>query len=256
MQVIVPWDGNGGGYGGKQNQSESLSLGQIPAIDLAVSEAARVGAVALADGAVQGLRLGSEQQVVEKFIIPPAILGKPASNERSDHDEWRENSQLGLRVETFFVVSGLDDLTSVSDRVVTVAAHKRGITDICFGKDGTLWTASEDRSVRSWKQAPDGSLREEVVGWHFLPVRQIAIADQGRGTFLAAVVGDGRSGKVVVWEQVQQGNGSAFAVARANVRSFRTTFRCYFRQIRAACCFRRPSRQRAGLEYIGSVCKG
>ena len=190
------------------NQSESLSLGQIPAIDLAVSEAARVGAVALADGAVQGLRLGSEQQVVEKFIIPPAILGNQLATSVAISMNG-EKLAIGTASGNVFVVSGLDDLTSVSDRVVTVAAHKRGITDICFGKDGTLWTASEDRSVRSWKQAPDGSLREEVVGWHFLPVRQIAIADQGRGTFLAAVVGDGRSGKVVVWEQVQQGNGSA-----------------------------------------------
>lgn len=190
------------------NQSESLSLGQIPAIDLAVSEAGRVGAVALADGAVQGLRLGSEQQVVEKFIIPPAILGKQQATSVAISMKG-EKLAIGTASGNVFVVSGLDDLTSISDRVVSVAAHKRGITDICFGKDGTLWTASEDRSVRSWKQAPDGSLLEEVVGWHFLPVRQIAIADQGRGTFLAAVVGDGRSGKVVVWEQVQQGNGSA-----------------------------------------------
>ena len=190
------------------NQAESLSLGQAPAIDLAVSEFGRVGAVALADGAVQGLRFGSQQKLVETFPVIPAILGSQEATSVAVSMQG-EKLAIGTASGKVLVVTGLDELKVAAGRVVSVAAHKRSITDMCFGKDGTLWTASEDRSVRSWKQAPDGSLVEDAVGWHFLPVRQIAIADQGQGTFLAAVTGDGRSGKIVVWEQVQESNRAA-----------------------------------------------
>ena len=76
-----------------------------------------MGAVALADGAVQGLRLGSEQQVVEKFIIPPAILGKQQATSVAISMKG-EKLAIGTASGNVFVVSGLDDLTSISDRVV------------------------------------------------------------------------------------------------------------------------------------------
>ncbi|MDB4749388.1 protein kinase [Rubripirellula sp.] len=192
----------------QSNQSKSLSTGQTPIIDLAVSRVGRIGAVAFANGEVQGLRLVGEQQVVEKFAIPMTVFGDQQATSVAISSQGKKLA-IGTASGKVFVVAGLNDLANVSGPVVSVAAHKRGITDMCFGKDGTLWTASEDRSVRSWKQAQDGSLVEDVVGWHFLPVLQIALADQGRKTLLAAVVGDGRSGKIVVWEQTQQSDGSA-----------------------------------------------
>ena len=150
------------------NQSESLSLGQIPAIDLAVSEAGRVGAVALADGAVLGLRFGSEQQVVEKFTIPSAILGQQQATSVAISMKG-EKLAIGTASGNVFVVSELDDLASMSDRVVSVAAHKRGITDICFGKDGTCGRLRKiDRFDHGSSLPMDLWLRKWLDGISFL----------------------------------------------------------------------------------------
>jgi len=139
----------------------------------------------------------------ERIALPAEVLGdQRATSVALTLDGQR--LAVGTVEGEVLVVSGIDDLASKPRVTFSINGHKRRVTDMCFDHDGILWTASDDRTVRSWNQAPNGSLIEVVVGWHFLPVRQIAIASQGDKTLLAAVVSDGRSGKVVVWEKTQE----------------------------------------------------
>ena len=115
---------------------------------------------------------------------------------------------IGTTDGSVILIRETNDVTGMAQAKILLEVHKRPITDVCFGSDGTLWTASEDRTVRSWKPVAGGSLREVAVGWHFLPVRQIAVASDGDKTLLAAVVGDGKSGKIVVWEKALGDDGA------------------------------------------------
>ncbi|MDB4393875.1 protein kinase [Rhodopirellula sp.] len=189
------------------NQSTALGVGEFPVIDLAVTNDGTMGAIAGADGRVQLIRLGSQTMPVERVMLPLEVLGDMRATTVALSLDGQQLA-IGTAEGNAFVVTGLADIASLPERVISTAAHKRGITDMCFGSDGTLWTASDDRTVKSWKQASDGALVEGVVGWHFLPVRQIALADRGGETFLAAVVGDGKTGKVVIWEQTEGSDGS------------------------------------------------
>ncbi len=167
----------------------------------------KIGAVACADGRVQLIHLGMQSMPVDRVALPAEVLGdQRATSVALTMDGQR--LAVGTADGEVLVVTGIDDLTSEPHAVFSTNGHKRRVTDMRFDNDGTLWTASDDRTVRSWKQVPNGSLVEVVVGWHFLPVRQIAISSQGEKTLLAAVVGDGRSGKVVVWEKIQENGGA------------------------------------------------
>ena len=189
--------------------NESIALGDIdsPVIDLAMDLEGKTGAVACADGYVQLIRLGMQSKPVERLALSAEVLG----DERATSVALTLDGKL-LAVGTVdgqvIVVAGIDDLASKPRVICSIKGHKRRVTDMRFDDDGILWTASDDQTVRSWKQAPDGSLGEVVVGWHFLPVQQIDICNQSGKVLLAAVVGDGRSGKVVVWEKIQGNDGA------------------------------------------------
>ena len=188
------------------NQSNALFDGESPLIDLAVAKDGTMCAIAAADGKVQLLRLGDQNIPVGRFTLPSDLLGDQLATSVA-LDSSGQQLAVGTSDGEVIVASGFDDLASLPETVVVPNAHKRKVTDLCFGGDGTLWTASEDRTVKSWKQSENGSLVEVSVGWHFLPVQQISIANQGQKTSLAAVVGNGRTGKIVVWEQTQGPEG-------------------------------------------------
>ncbi len=189
------------------NQSTAIDSGEAPVVDLAMSTEGHFGAIALADGTVEVLRLGAEQQVVEKGKISSEILG----NKQATSVALSSNGHtlaIGTADGSVVVATGLDDMATLMSRSVIITAHKRSISDLCFDNAETLWTASEDRTVRSWKQSSDGAFAEDAVAWHFLPVRQIAVVDKSDGTLLAAVVGDERGGKIVVWQKTETPDGS------------------------------------------------
>ncbi|OUW86657.1 MAG: hypothetical protein CBD74_02195 [Saprospirales bacterium TMED214] len=189
------------------NESKTLGNADSPVIDLAMDREGKKGAVACADGRVQLIRLGMESMPVERLALPVEVLG----DQRAASVALSLDGQL-LAIGTVdggvIVVSGIENVASKPRVIFSKRGHKRRVTDMRFDNDGMLWTASDDRTVRSWKQAPNSSFVEAVVGWHFLPVRQIDIASQGGKLLLAAVVGDGRTGKVVVWEKTQGSDGA------------------------------------------------
>ena len=188
------------------NQSEALGISGLPVIDLGVSKSGRVGAVALSDGGVQLLRLDVEGIPIEKVDLPPSILaGKRATCVAVSAADQR--LAIGTDMGEVVLVTSQKDISEPPTKVVTTPVHKQKVTDICFTPQGTLWTASEDRTVCSWKQGADGALVKGAVCWHFLPVKQIAVADHDQQTFVAAVIGDGKTGKVVVWEQTLEESG-------------------------------------------------
>ena len=183
------------------NQSEAIGTSGVPVVDLGVSKSGRMGAVALSDGAVQLLRLDVEGKLIEKVSLPPEILAeKRATCVALSADDQR--LAIGTDQGEVVIITDLDDLSAAASKVITTSVHKLKVTDICFSNKGTLWTGSEDRTVCSWRQQANGRLVKEAVCWHFLPVKQIAVTEQDQETFLAAVVGDGKTGKVVVWEQI------------------------------------------------------
>ncbi len=188
------------------NQSEALGTSGLPVIDLGVSNSGRLGAVALSDGGVQILRLDVEGIPLEKIDLPPSILaGQHATCVAVSAAD--QHLAIGTDMGEVVLVTNPTDLSAPETRVVTTPVHKQKVTDICFTPQGTLWTASEDRTVCSWKQGANGALLKGAVCWHFLPVKQIAVAEHGQQTFLATVSGDGKTGKVVVWEQSLQESG-------------------------------------------------
>ena len=189
------------------NQSTAIDSGDAPVVDLAVSTEGKVGAIVLADGTVQVLRLGAEQQVVNKWKISSEILGNGKATSVALSPDGHSLA-IGTAIGSVVVTTGLDDIGTLESRSVSITAHKRSITDLCFDNQGTLWTASEDRTVKSWKRSSDGVFVEDAVAWHFLPVRQIAVVDQSDGALLAAVVGDERGGRIAVWKKTQTLDGS------------------------------------------------
>ena len=189
------------------NQSKALGIAESPVVDLAMDRDGRIGAVATANGQVQFITPGDRNANLQRVNLPKEVLGeKLATCVALSFDGQR--LAIGTTDGSVILIRETNDVTGMAQAKILLKVHKRPVTDVCFGSDGTLWTASEDRTVRSWKPVAGGSLREVAVGWHFLPVRQIAVASDGDKTLLAAVVGDGKSGKIVVWEKVLGDDGA------------------------------------------------
>ena len=168
------------------------------AVDLAMDRDGRIGAVATANGRVQFITPGDRMKSSERNL-PKEVLGRSLHPKRSFDGQ---RLAIGTTDGSVILIRETNDVTGMAQAKILLEVHKRPITDVCFE------VTARCGLLRKIGRSDHGNLLQEVlrevaVGWHFLPVRQIAAASDGDKTLLAAVVGDGKSGKIVVWEKVR-----------------------------------------------------
>jgi WD40 repeat protein len=168
-----------------------VRLWDLPSGRLRTSRSASGGAWSVAytpDG--KTLAVGDGRQKV--------TLWKPASNKATELDQGAAVRAVKFSPDGETLAVGAGWIVNLWDRRTarlhtTLRGHKHFVWSLAFVADGrTLFTGSEDRTVRVWDAATG---REEAVfDWQIDKIRAVAVAPDG---MTAAAGGDG---DIVIWD--------------------------------------------------------
>lgn len=184
------------------NQSQSTETSEGPVIDLSIGPSGRLGAVALADGRVDLLKLDEQGTLTERLPLPQPILGDELASCVAISDD-----EGSIAIGTSFgdvVLVQIDPVELASSRVTVTRPHDGRVTDLQFV--GDMWvSASKDRTVRLLDAETGTELTRRSACWHILPVRQVAVVLQGETLLLAAAIADENTGQVAMWRLQRRG---------------------------------------------------